>query len=303
MWDIQLSYISIRHNSLFTSLLTKIKHSIRPDRRFNSPWVLAISADSTGCLKWIWNHYLPSNLNLSLQRSCQSLLPRVLPSFKLKKAGYEPVYQRINNTRKHISQKEPIEIRKNLQSGVDWANIEQDTAIYKLENYKEMYGLGDTPSGRLYKRYFLVNFGVFEWLYSVHCISFNIGLTRVVQMLDSAIHPINHYPPDKYWGSHLRYPLDRDLSNGQHYPSLEQLGPNINTKLENVADFNVLFLTMQASCCLRNSYPAPLGLNLIPEENSMSKMFQGGVGKGEAREAWIMTIHQLSILYVTYSAP
>ena len=93
---------------------TKIKCLIRPDHRFNSPWVLAISADSTGCLKWIWNHYLPSNLNLSLQRSCQSLLPRVLPSFKLKKAGYEPVYYRINNTRKHISQKEPIEIRKNL---------------------------------------------------------------------------------------------------------------------------------------------------------------------------------------------
>ena len=77
-----------------------------------------------------------------------------------------------------------------------------------------MYGLGDTPSGRLYKQYFLVNFGVFEWLYSVQCISFNIGLARVVQMLDSAIHPINHYPPDKYCGSHLRYPMDRDLSCG-----------------------------------------------------------------------------------------
>ena len=194
---------------------TKLKCSIRPDCSFNSPWILAIPADSAGYLKWIWNHYLPSNLNVSLQRSCQSLLPRVLPSFKLKKAGYEPVYYRINNTRKHISQKEPIEIRKNLQSGVDWANIEQDTAIYKLENYKEMYGLGDTPSGRLYKQYFLVNFGVFEWLYSVHCISFNIGLVRVVQMLDSAIHQINHYPADKYWGNQLCYPMDRDLSSGQ----------------------------------------------------------------------------------------
>ena len=77
-----------------------------------------------------------------------------------------------------------------------------------------MYGLGDTPSGCLYKQYFLVNFGVFERIYSVHCISFNIGLARVVQMLDSAIHPIIHYPADKYWGNHLRYPLDRDLSNG-----------------------------------------------------------------------------------------
>ena len=35
---------------------TKLKCSIRPDRSFNSPWILAIPADSTGCLKWIWNH-------------------------------------------------------------------------------------------------------------------------------------------------------------------------------------------------------------------------------------------------------
>ena len=77
-----------------------------------------------------------------------------------------------------------------------------------------MYGLGDTPSGCLYTQYFLVNFGVFEWLYSVHCISFNIGLVQVVQMLDSAIHPINHYPADKYWGNQLCYPMDRDLSCG-----------------------------------------------------------------------------------------
>ena len=77
-----------------------------------------------------------------------------------------------------------------------------------------MYGLGDTPSGCLYTQYFLVNFGVFEWLYSVHCISFNIGLARVAQMLDSTIHQINHYPADKYWGNQLYYPMDRDLSNG-----------------------------------------------------------------------------------------
>ena len=111
---------------------TKLKCSIRPHPSFNSLWILAIPADSAGCLKWIWDHYLPSNLNVSLQRSCQGLLPSVLPSFKLTKAGYEPVCYRLNNTRKHISQKELIEIRKNLSSGVDWANIEQDTAIYKL---------------------------------------------------------------------------------------------------------------------------------------------------------------------------
>ena len=60
----------------------------------------------------------------------------------------------------------------------------------------------------------------------------------------------------------------------------------MNIKLENVANLNVLFLTMWVSCCLshdKGSYPAPLGLNVIPEENGMSKMFLGGVGKGEAR--------------------
>ena len=40
------------------------------------------------------------------------------------------------------------------------------------------------------------------------------GLAPVVQTLDSAIHRINHYPADKYYGNQLRYPLDRDLSGG-----------------------------------------------------------------------------------------
>ena len=39
-------------------------------------------------------------------------------------------------------------------------------------------------------------------------------LARVVQTLDSAIHRINHYPADKYYGNQLRYPLDSDLSGG-----------------------------------------------------------------------------------------
>ena len=34
----------------------------------------------------------------------------------------------------------------------------------------------------------------------------------VVQRLDSAIHPINHYPVDKYYGNQLRNPLDSNLS-------------------------------------------------------------------------------------------
>ena len=33
-------------------------------------------------------------------------------------------------------------------------------------------------------------------------------LAPVVQMLDSAIHRINHYAADKYQGNQLRYPLD-----------------------------------------------------------------------------------------------
>ena len=36
----------------------------------------------------------------------------------------------------------------------------------------------------------------------------------VVQRLDSALHRINYYPADKYYGNQLRYPLDSDLSGG-----------------------------------------------------------------------------------------
>ena len=39
-------------------------------------------------------------------------------------------------------------------------------------------------------------------------------LAPVAQTLDSAIHRINHYPADKYYGNQLRYPLDSDLSGG-----------------------------------------------------------------------------------------
>ena len=39
-------------------------------------------------------------------------------------------------------------------------------------------------------------------------------LAPVVQTLDSAIHWINQYPADKYYGNQLRYPLDSDLSGG-----------------------------------------------------------------------------------------
>ena len=42
----------------------------------------------------------------------------------------------------------------------------------------------------------------------------NIIQAPVVQTSDSAIHRINHYPADKYYGNQLRYPLDNDLSGG-----------------------------------------------------------------------------------------
>ena len=45
-------------------------------------------------------------------------------------------------------------------------------------------------------------------------ISVAVVQAPVVQTLDSAIHRINHYPADKYYGNQLHYPLDRDLSGG-----------------------------------------------------------------------------------------
>ena len=45
-----------------------------------------------------------------------------------------------------------------------------------------------------------------------HCL--HIILASVVQTLDTAIHRINHYPTDKYYGNQLRYALDSDLSGG-----------------------------------------------------------------------------------------
>ena len=41
-----------------------------------------------------------------------------------------------------------------------------------------------------------------------------IGLALVVQKLDSAIHRINHYPAEEYYGKQLCYPVDSDLSGG-----------------------------------------------------------------------------------------
>ena len=68
--------------------------------------------------------------------------------------------------------------------------------------------------------------------YKHSSVSLNRGITDndddqapLVQMLDSAIHWINHYPLDNSIGFASVYPLDSDLSVGQRYPSFEQLGP------------------------------------------------------------------------------
>ena len=50
-------------------------------------------------------------------------------------------------------------------------------------------------------------------------------LAPVVLKLDSAIHRINHDSLDSAIGFPNTYPLNRDLSGGWRYPTLEQLGP------------------------------------------------------------------------------
>ena len=45
-------------------------------------------------------------------------------------------------------------------------------------------------------------------------IQLNRFQAQVVQTLDNAIHWINHYPAENYYGNQLRYPLDSDLPGG-----------------------------------------------------------------------------------------
>ena len=56
-------------------------------------------------------------------------------------------------------------------------------------------------------------FLIFEdFLTDKYCIFLAFVLAQVVQKLDSAIHRINHYPADTYYGKQLRSTLDSDLS-------------------------------------------------------------------------------------------
>ena len=63
------------------------------------------------------------------------------------------------------------------------------------------------------------------------------GQAPVVQMLDSVIHRINHYPADKYGEKQLHFALDKDFSSGYIalyiYPPFEQLAPGLKTGVEN----------------------------------------------------------------------
>ena len=52
----------------------------------------------------------------------------------------------------------------------------------------------------------------------------------VVQTLDSTIHRIKIYPVDNAIGFSNTYLLNSDLSGGQRYPRLEQLGPGLKGK-------------------------------------------------------------------------
>ena len=61
---------------------------------------------------------------------------------------YESVYCGIKTRDPH--QKGHIDVKIILKFGVNRANIEQDTAIIKLENFlRDVLGLPDTPSGCL----------------------------------------------------------------------------------------------------------------------------------------------------------
>ena len=46
----------------------------------------------------------------------------------------------------------------------------------------------------------------------------------VVQTLDSAIHRINHFPAESVIDFRNTYPLDRDLSGGERYPTFDNRG-------------------------------------------------------------------------------
>ena len=69
----------------------------------------------------------------------------------------------------------------------------------------------------------------------------------VVQILDSAIHRIYHYPANKYQGSQQCYPMDRDLFSGQHYPPFKQLAPGYYRKITKTSECLGTFVIISIS--------------------------------------------------------
>ena len=76
-------------------------------------------------------------------------LQLTLPDFIRWGPGYESMYYGINNTRPCI-QKEHTELYKILKFRVNWANIEQDTAIRKLHNLQRNVRISGQVSGNPY---------------------------------------------------------------------------------------------------------------------------------------------------------
>ena len=58
-----------------------------------------------------------------------------------------------------------------------------------------------------------------DWLWTAADIRDNKNILgaqslHILIFVHNAIHRINHYPAEKYYGNHLRQPLDGDLSGG-----------------------------------------------------------------------------------------
>ena len=64
--------------------------------------------------------------------------------------------------------KEHTKFYKTLRFHVDWANIEQDTAIHKVKKLLTNVWIAGHLSRNVWRSmHFFANFGVFEWLYLV----------------------------------------------------------------------------------------------------------------------------------------
>ena len=97
-----------------------------------------------------------------------------LPDFIRQGPGYNRCIMGLTTQDPYI-RKEHTELYKILKFRVNWANIEQDTAIQKLQNLVTNVWIAGHLSGNPYifrtlvrkAIHFFANFKVFEWLYLV----------------------------------------------------------------------------------------------------------------------------------------